>query len=401
MKVTFFSPCWPPERCANGIVPYVSRVRDGLRGLGVESRVLASSVVGDAHDPEIVDLDRYGSGALVDRLYHRLHPRDFNTHWVAREILRGLKRLRRNFKPDLLEMEESFGACQKVAKRAGIPIVTRLHGPWYLNGAALGVPEDDAFHRRVTLEGLAIAKSAAVTSPSQDLLDRVRAKYSIELPRAAVIPNPAPLVPPDRRWSLETCDPNLVLFVGRFDRHKGGDLVIDAFAHVAATRPDLQLAFVGPDRGLDDGRGTSTGIREYIEARVSEPSVRSRIRVLGQLPYEEIEELRRKARVTLVASRFEVFGMVVVEALAFGCPVVASRTGGIAEIVFHERNGLLFEPGDPADLARSLELMLARPGLAASLGAQGAVDAGVRFGPDVVATQTKRYYETLLERARR
>ena len=401
MKVAFVAPVWPPELTANGIVTYIRRVREGLDGFGVESRVLAATVLGGTPDSDIVDLDQHRAGRLAERIASRLHPRDFDGYWIARGILGGLRHLRKNFVPDILEMEESFGSCENVAKRTRSPVVTRLHGPWFLNGAALGAPYDEAFRRRVAMEGRAIANAAAITSPSQGLLDQVRREYALELPRAEVIPNPAPVVDADRRWRLDTCDPNLILFVGRFDRHKGGDLVVDAFSLVASRRPDLKLVFVGPDRGFDDGRGASVGLEEYLSKHVPDLSVRSRIETVGQLAYPEIESLRPQARITIVASRFEVFGMVVVEALAFGCPVVAARTGGISEIVSHEESGLLFAPGDAADLAHQLEVALDQPDRSAAMGARGAADMNSRFGPAAVAERTKQYYQTVLDRARR
>ncbi|MGB8330043.1 MAG: glycosyltransferase family 4 protein, partial [Polyangiales bacterium] len=218
----------------------------------------------------------------------------------------------------------------------------------------------------------------------------------LDLPQAEVIPNPAPMVEVEQRWKLAECDPDLVLFVGRFDRHKGGDLVIDAFSRVASRRPGLKLVFIGPDRGLDGGVGGTLGLNEYVLDRVPDLSVRARIQHLGQLPPEEIKEWRKKARVTIVASRFEVFGMVVVEALAFGCPLIAANAGGIPEIVAHEENGLLFEKGDAADLAHWLQTMLDHPELSAELGSRGVLEMERRFSPDVIARRTRDYYERVI-----
>jgi glycosyltransferase involved in cell wall biosynthesis len=111
---------------------------------------------------------------------------------------------------------------------------------------------------------------------------------------------------------------------------------------------------------------------------------------------EEIPQWRQKARVTIVASRFEVFALVVVEALAFGCPLVAARAGGIPEIVAHEENGFLFEKGNASDLAHWLSTMLDQPELSAKLGQQAAIDVERGFGPDVIAREMKQYYERVI-----
>ncbi|MGB8331523.1 MAG: glycosyltransferase, partial [Polyangiales bacterium] len=160
MKVVLTAPGWPPAAFANGIVTYVGLLREGLTKLGVESRILAGRVVAPMLDPTVADLSRGDDKwvriqKLRDRSLWRLHPRDFATYHGARSVLNGLRTLRPEFVPDIVEMEESFGSAALVARRSGAPVVTRLHGPWFLNGAALGAPRDDAFRRRVAIEGKA------------------------------------------------------------------------------------------------------------------------------------------------------------------------------------------------------------------------------------------------------
>ncbi len=401
MRVALVSPGWPPSAFANGIVTYVALLREGLKKTGVDTRILASSVKGTGLDADIVDLARCGprfplAEKVRNRLFWHFRPDEFVSFLGAQDVMNGLRHLKPDFSPELLEMEESFGCAGRVSKHIRVPLVMRLHGPWFLNGAALGAPRNEVFRRRVAIEGKAIARAKAVTSPSKDLLDRVKREYEIELPRGEVIPNPAPAVDKGARWKLTSCDPDLVLFVGRFDRHKGGDLVIDAFSEIAANRPRLKLMFIGPDRGVEDGQGGSLGLQEYLLKRVPDLSVRSRIQHLGQMSAKEIPKWRQKARVTIVASRFEVFGMVTLEALAFGGPLVASRAGGIPEIVVHEENGFLFEKGNASDLAHWLATMLDQPELSAKLGERAATDAELRFGPDVIASQTKQCYERVI-----
>ena len=107
--------------------------------------------------------------------------------------------------------------------------------PWFLNGRALGAPEDEGFRRRVEEEGRAIRDADLITAPSHDVLEQTRAFYGLTLDEAEVIPDPAPRM--TEHWHLNDADPRRILFVGRFDRHKGGDLIIDAFGQVLAKFP--------------------------------------------------------------------------------------------------------------------------------------------------------------------
>src|SRR5690606_38909019 len=95
----------------------------------------------------------------------------------------------------------------------GLSRVVRLHGPWFLNGAAVGAEEDKIFALRVRLEGEAIKRADAVTSPSKDVLEKVREYYQLSLPNAHVIANPGPQVPSDQIWRAEGANRKQLLFI--------------------------------------------------------------------------------------------------------------------------------------------------------------------------------------------
>ena len=85
----------------------------------------------------------------------------------------SFRRLKHDWPFDVLEIEETFGTARWIARAVAAPVVVRLHGPWFVNGSALGVPRDAAFHARVAAEGKAIASAAAVSTPCRDVLERV------------------------------------------------------------------------------------------------------------------------------------------------------------------------------------------------------------------------------------
>jgi glycosyltransferase involved in cell wall biosynthesis len=268
-------------------------------------------------------------------------------------------------------------------------------------GPLVGARAEGGFARRVRLEGRGIAHAAGVSAPSEDVLRRTKDHYRLTLKDAVVIPNPVPERPMDKRWTLEASDRNQILFVGRFDGHKGGDTIIDAFAMIAGRNRKACLAFVGPDRGFTDSKGKRWQIHQYMAHRISDPSARERVEYLGFKPPEEIEELRRRAMVTVVCSRYETFSMTAAEAMAGGCPIVATNTGGLAELIQHESNGLLCRPNDPSDLATKILSILDHPEMAASLGAQAARDAASRYHPNIVAQQSIEFYREVLARSHR
>lgn len=406
LKVALVSPGWPTSKFANGIATYVEQLRDGFAQLRVETRILAAATAEGSVDPDVVALDRIPTKrGLLDRIgeaaHARLFPYDAGRLRYGRSVAAGVRQLHPHFIPDVIEMEETLGAFAVVNNHVDVPVVVRLHGPYFLTAAALSMPHDAYYHNRIARERTAIANALGVTSPAADTIEQVRRHYGLELPHAEVIPNTAPLVPEDQQWSSQSADRDLVLFVGRFDKHKGGDIAIEGFAKVAASRPSLRLAFVGPDWGLRSGGAQGVSLPEFLASRVPDLAVRSRIDCLGQMSPAEIRQWRLKACVTIVPSRYENFPMTVVEAMAHGSPLIAASAGGIPEIVRHEENGLLCEPGNADDLADRLITVLDHPERAALWGKQAAREARARFASHVIAAQTLDYYERYLERLAR
>ena len=403
--VGLFCPSWPPGRVANGIVTYTGTIAEGLRRRGRRVRILTPDLdeaAGGGPEVRAVAVSA-GSGGLAARVRRRLdavRPGRFGGDRGA-EIGRGLRRAVRRLADDgeigLLEMEESFGWSGAVAGRVPVPVVVRLHGPWFLSGPADGHDAaDPAFGRRTRAEGVGLRRASAITAPSRDVLRRVLDYYGPGLPPSEVIPNPVPSVPEADRWRAEGCDPDLILFVGRVSRLKGVDLVVDALARLRCHRPSTRLMIVGPGRRIVGGDGRPIDIEEGIERRLPGALSDGGVVLTGALPPIEVDRLRRRAAVTVVASRYETFSLTTVEAMASGCPMVASRAGGIAELFDHGVHGLYFEPGDPADLADKIGSLLRDPEAASAMGRRAASHSLDRYSTEAIAERTDAFYDRVL-----
>jgi len=397
LTVAFLTPAWPLDAAPNGIVSYVDGVTRGLRRLGHKTCVLSARYNGLNISSDVYPLERETRSSLVwirDALAFRINPSEALRQRLSRAVVSAARRAISERGVELLEVEETFGLVQLVKRQLSIPVVAKLHGPHFLNGAASGVPADASFYERIRHEGVGIAKADAVSAPSRDVLERTREYYGIPLTGAAFIPCPAPVVPMQNRWSFADCDPSRLLFVGRFDRHKGGDVVIDTLQRITRRFPKVRLWFVGPDEGLIDGQGQRWTLGQYIAERASD--VAERIDWLGRQPNSSIAELRRKAFITIVGSRYENLPMVLLEAISYGCPTVATRAGGIGEVIEDGVNGLLARPGDPDDLAEAVARLLVAPEFAARLARRAGEDAALRYHPDAIARETAAFYRAVL-----
>jgi glycosyltransferase involved in cell wall biosynthesis len=401
LKVAFLCPAWPLDAAPNGITTYVDGVAAGLRRQGHTVCILSADSNGADSYPDVYRLDGNELSVLDrirDGLAFRISPSAALRAKFSRTLIRAARRAIAERGVQLLEIEESFGLVELVKPHLPIPIVVRLHGPHFAVGPPLGVPDDATFRQRVRDEGGGIAKADGVSAPSRGILERTSAQYGLPLAGAAVIPNAGPVVPVDSRWSLAQCDRSRLLFVGRFDRVKGGDVVIDAFRRIAQGLPKVRLWFAGPTDQLPDEQGRRWTLPDYIAEKA--PDVAGRIDWLGRQPNSALAELRRKAFVTIVASRYENFPNVVLEAMAYGCPLAATRTGGIVEIIEEGSNGVLARPEDPDDLASAVVRLIEAPEFAAKLGRRAAEDAAQRYHPDAIAHQTAVFHQTVLDKWR-
>ncbi len=405
LSIGYYSPNWPIGASPNGVLTHVSFLSEQLKEMGHQTAILADTVAEGNHDPGVYNLQRIRTSIarnparrIMYGLWRKFAAHPANQHLYRRALVTTFHRAVAEHKLDIFEMEETYGWAQWLRQSSPIPICVRLHGPWFLNGRALGVPEDEGFRVRVEMEGRAIRDADLITAPSRDVLDQTRAFYGIALAEAEVIPDPAPRM--TELWHLQAADPRRILFVGRFDRHKGGDLIIDAFGRVLAQVPEARLLFVGPDRGCIDPAGRTWHIEEYLRDRLPGALESKCVEWLGPQPFSALAPLRRKALVTVVCSRYENLPLAVLETMALGCPLVAARVGGIPEVLTDRANALLHRGNDSEDLAAQIMTLLNDPERAAQLGKQAATDCLQRFSPEIMAERTARFYGQAIERNR-
>jgi glycosyltransferase involved in cell wall biosynthesis len=161
-----------------------------------------------------------------------------------------------------------------------------------------------------------------------------------------------------------------VAFAGRLDREKGIHILLAAGRLLQNSVP-LHLAGDGP-------------FRQQLES-AAPPNTR----FLGQLGAEAMDAFYSQARILVLPSEcFEMCPLVISEAMSHGLPVIASRIGGIPELVDDGETGLLFEPGNTRELAHKIDILWSNPELCRRMGAAGRRKAVRQFGADT-------YYRTL------
>lgn len=310
------------------------------------------------------------------------------TVWSPRTV-RELETLLRRFRPDVIHAHNTFPLISPslywAAARVGVPVVQTLHNfrlmclnalflregrvcedcmgriPWrgVTRACYRGSPAASAIlagmltlHRGLGTYRNKVARYIALN-------EFCRGKFiqgGLPAERIVVKPNFVDFAPPQPEPR------GGVLFVGRLSAEKG----VATLAAAMARSPDvhLRVAGEGPEAGLLDGANNVTR--------------------LGSLPGEQVcREMGRAAALVVPSIWYETFGLVVIEAFACCTPVIASRIGALADIVRDGETGLLFEPGNPRDLADKLAWAQANPERMVEMGRRARAQYEIEFSAEV------------------
>lgn len=342
-----------------GVQTHVREQAQQLRARGYEVAVLAP-VRGSSSPPGVtvmgrpVNIPYNASNAPID-------PRPWSIRHAAAVF--------ETFRPDLVHVHEPLTPSTSMwaTLAAKVPVVATFHsGAERSRLYDVAAPFLRVVARRLTIR-IAVSEVAAACARR-----RIGGDFEI-VPNGADVERFSNAVPADLGPGSK------LLFVGRLDERKGFPVAVAAFGRLADERADLQLVVIGdgPDR---------TALTLLPDA------VRSRVQLLGTIPNADLPPYHAACDLFLgTAQGGESFGIVLVEAMASGLPVVASRISGYTEVVRDGIDGLLVPPRDPSAVAGAVARVLDDPALAESLRASGR-DRAWSFDWSVVISRLEMLY---------
>jgi glycosyltransferase involved in cell wall biosynthesis len=331
-------------------------------------------------------------------------PQAYPVHWVNRSLPKGVLHLRTALeiarhaaRADVVYTTGMFGRSSLGARLARRPYVVKLTAdPAFERARRRGIvggnvdefqaDEGGASVRVLRLARDAELKHAAHVFTPSAYLRELAVSWGVDPARVSVLPNPAPTLPelPPRdelRASFGLDGPALA-FAGRLTAQKSLRVALEAVAAVDGV--ELLIAGEGDERPA-------------LERDIAELGLGGRVRLLGALPRARVVELFAAADASILSSSWENFPHTVVEALAAGTPVLATATGGVAEVVHDGENGLLVPVGDALALGGAIRRFFGDDELRGRLRAAAAASVA-GYAPERVFAQLE---ETLLRTARR
>ena len=401
MHIAFWSPAWPLEKYQNGVITYVHWMKRELERQGHKISVFTGELDSSTREANVYHVTNVHRPLWIRakrRLLRSKLPTEHDVFDFSTAIAAQILEVHRDSPIDVIEMEESFGWFADIGKLTRIPLLVKLHGPSFLSlvEEELATP----FGReRVDREGNALKWATAIVAPSQSTLVSTLQRYELTPMDKGHIVNPMTMDDDTPLWRLDACDPNTILFVGRFDLHKGADVVLKAFRSVLRVFPSAKLIFAGPDIGLPGEDGRRIQFDSYRDS-LFPAELRDRVDFRGRLANKEVAKLRTQAMVTVVASRWESQGYTLLEAMLQGCPVVSTDAGGCAESVAHGVNGLLAKSGVAEDFAAQVCAILEDPQRAALMGQVARRHVLQQHSAARVAAASVEIYDKIIARHR-
>ena len=181
----------------------------------------------------------------------------------------------------------------------------------------------------------------------------------------------------------EKKDNRYILFAGTLIKRKGYQCLIKAFAQIAPSYPDWKLILAGNGE-LDSAR---TLIKQY--------HIEKQVKLTGWMEKEQIKELYKNASIFCLASSGEGFPMAVLEAWAYGIPVITTLVGGLPDIVIERKNALTFDFDNNSQLSNQLSMLIQNTDLRNKLSQEGIQLARQVFNIQIINKQLENIYEEL------
>lgn len=294
-----------------------------IAGTGMATRALAEKLAARGHRILVVvttpcPAEKQHMIALGDYELVWMHPRPLRGAGFLWRVWQALKEARR-FRPQIVQGQAV--SCGLIAAVVG----RLLHVPSICYAQGYDVYESGPWQRRTEIRW-GCRWPDSLLAVTRHLAEEIRGIADVDdvqlMPHAFSMPTDVPGRDEARSLCGMSNGERLVFCVGRLELFKGHDVLLDAWCDVASQHPGAMLAIAGSGSRLDD-----------LQAQARNLDIAQSVRFVGHLSAAEVHQWMSAADMFVLPSRSEPFGIVLLEAMAHGLPVVASNVGGVPEVV--------------------------------------------------------------------
>jgi mannosylfructose-phosphate synthase len=232
------------------------------------------------------------------------------------------------------------------------------------------------------------------TMTSSVQLDKLNGLYEFESDNIEIIP---PGVDISRFRMQRASEPQIItnlpekyiLNLSRIETNKGHDLLLRAYGKIAHQLDDVHLVIGG---GSPNPKPREIEIFELMRKIIDEKKIKEKVHMVGYISDDLMLPYYQNAMLFVLPSIFEPFGMTTQEAMACGCPVIASKFGGIRNAILHGKNGLLIDPRNEEDFASAIKSLLDDEVLRKRIGKSGSVLIRKEYSWEAIAERFLEFY---------
>lgn len=372
LRLCLLSAAFPPDQY-EGVGRLTNLMAQGLFEIGHTVHVITRgqqdtvSFYDGAYVHKIPSPDRYGRYRMFPKLYYSLN----HSHAVYDKV----KRLILNDGIQIVDSPLWQYDGLVTAVSGEIPVVVRLVTA--LRQIAAMQDDVDADARLVgEMEQTLLEKATYLLPNTQATMNTAQKVYGIQPDPARYRLVPYGIVPVSdeavRPFTPATPPPTFtVLYLGRLEKRKGIQDLFAAIPQVLAKVANVRFIIAGADNSHRDGFQQQTGLTYAAYFQQQYAQFASHVSFLGQVSEEKLNELYQTCDLFVAPSLYESFGLIYLEAMNYGKPVIGCRAGGIPEVINEGTTGLLAEPEAPDSLAEAILKMLQNPGLLREMGLAG------------------------------
>lgn len=384
MKVLFASG-YNPFQAGSGPGNGLFHLSQALAAIGCEVHILTQKTK---------DTGSLGSRVILHYYQDPLKKTPFSKSWIPFSLIstKQIGQLCRSLGIDIVNGRSPTTFAYSMLREKQFPFVVSAHGTSFGEIASIYSTPVHSSNRAMLFEAgitqptwtcltlLEYQCASRVVAVSKSVAEELNSYYHVDKEKIVVIPNGVRAV-----QVKETEQGQLILSVGRTIWRKGFRYLLQAMPSVLQTYPKAKLVIVGEGP-----------YKPCLIDYTRELHIEQSVEFLNNLPREKLFQLYAKAQVYIQPSLYEPLGNTVLEAMVSEKPVIASRVGGITEIISDQTNGVLVDPRSSSQLAEAIKTLLSDSSYRKKLGRNAKVSVERDFSWESVANKTLKLYEELV-----
>jgi len=291
----------------------------------------------------------------------------------------------------------------KVAKALNKPSYFTAHslGEWkreQMGGKPDEMEKKFNFHHRIAEEVRIFKTVNAQSVTSKVQKEKLNKLYNYFADNIVIIPPGVDVhtytIPDKNKEPIKTTLPEKYIFcLSRIDTNKGHDLLLNAFDLVRKEVNDIYLVIGG---GSPNPKPRELSVFEKMHKIIDKKGLKDKVRIIGYVSDELMLPYYQQSQLFVLPSLFEPFGMTTQEAMACGKPVVASKFGGIRNVINNGKNGLLVDPSNPKEFAKKIIKLLNDEKYRENIGTEAYKTIQKYYSWEAIANRFLKFYKDFI-----